>query len=124
MGKELGFLRRDSRSPTWKARSRNESGANQKPQPAVAAVTDSGSNPALVAAAAAAAADDGAECDGLAAPLPTTVDEDSADDAADAAGVWSTPELMDAILEENFALRQQVKGHEDNIAKLKKVTFI
>jgi len=35
-------------------------------------------------------------------------------------GTWSTPELVDAILEENFALRQQVQNHKDNIAKLQK----
>lgn len=34
--------------------------------------------------------------------------------------VWSTPELVDAILEENFKLRQQVQQHADHIAKLKK----
>jgi hypothetical protein len=39
----------------------------------------------------------------------------------DKAAVWSTPELVDAILEENFALRQQVQAHKDNIAKLQKV---
>ena len=39
----------------------------------------------------------------------------------DKAAVWSTPELVDAILEENFALRQQVQTHKDNIAKLQKV---
>jgi len=38
----------------------------------------------------------------------------------DKAAVWSTPELVDAILEENFALRQQVQTHKDNIAKLQK----
>ena len=39
----------------------------------------------------------------------------------DAEAVWSTPELVDAILEENFALRQQVHSHQANIAKLHKV---
>lgn len=35
--------------------------------------------------------------------------------------MWSTPELVDAILEENFKLRQQVQNHQHNIAKLQKV---
>ena len=39
-----------------------------------------------------------------------------------AEAVWSTPELVDAILEENFALRQQVQNHQDNIVKLQKVS--
>ena len=39
----------------------------------------------------------------------------------DKAAVWSTPELVDAILEENFSLRQQVTSYKDNIAKLQKV---
>ncbi|KAI9561807.1 hypothetical protein GHT06_012768 [Daphnia sinensis] len=38
----------------------------------------------------------------------------------DAEAVWSTPELVDAILEENFKLRQQVQNHQDHIAKLQK----
>lgn len=41
--------------------------------------------------------------------------------AAAEEAVWSTPELVDAILEENFALRQQVHSHQDNIRKLQKV---
>jgi len=43
---------------------------------------------------------------------PATVDDK---------GVWSTTELVDAILEENFKLRQQVQNHQHNIAKLQKV---
>ncbi|XP_057376329.1 uncharacterized protein LOC130697443 [Daphnia carinata] len=38
----------------------------------------------------------------------------------DSEAVWSTPELVDAILEENFKLRQQVQNHQDHIAKLQK----
>lgn len=42
------------------------------------------------------------------------------DKVADPEAVWSTPELVDAILEENFKLRQQVQNHQDHIAKLQK----
>lgn len=42
------------------------------------------------------------------------------DKAGDSEAVWSTPELVDAILEENFKLRQQVQNHQDHIAKLQK----
>lgn len=42
------------------------------------------------------------------------------DKVADPEAVWSTPELVDAILEENFKLRQQVQNHQDNISKLQK----
>lgn len=52
-------------------------------------------------------------------PLKATDDPEKPD--AGEAGTWSTPELVDAILEENFALRQQVQNHKDNIAKLQKV---
>lgn len=38
----------------------------------------------------------------------------------DQEAVWSTPELVDAILEENFKLRQQVQNHQDHISKLQK----
>lgn len=42
------------------------------------------------------------------------------DKEIDPEAVWSTPELVDAILEENFKLRQQVQNHQDHIAKLQK----
>ena len=42
------------------------------------------------------------------------------DKTVDPEAVWSTPELVDAILEENFKLRQQVQNHQDHIAKLQK----
>ena len=52
-------------------------------------------------------------------PFKATDDPERPD--AGEAATWSTPELVDAILEENFALRQQVQNHKDNIAKLQKV---
>lgn len=51
-------------------------------------------------------------------PFKATDDPERPD--AGEAATWSTPELVDAILEENFALRQQVQNHKDNIAKLQK----
>lgn len=54
------------------------------------------------------------------AGITTDKQEKTKDKSSNSDAVWSTPELVDAILEENFKLRQQVQQHADNIAKLHK----